>query len=243
MSNIYNAILRVYQKVGYILKTGHNSSQNYRYASESDLIEALRPAMIEEGLICFPYVIRGECNRITSKDKNVEVTKNHATYIYTFRIVHAESGTHIDIEAAGEGIGNDDKSSYKAATGAQKYALRQLFLIETGDDPDKDTISIRERQEAERLAKEEAEKEAQIQRFAENCFVEIPTLLENGERDWPNYTLALITLIKGAAFKEEIKTLYARNKEGLEFLSAADEKLRAQIAEISKRHVEHLETK
>ena len=37
--------------------------------------------------------------------------------------------------SSGEGSDTGDKASNKALTGAYKYALRQTFCIETGDDP------------------------------------------------------------------------------------------------------------
>jgi hypothetical protein len=50
---------------------------------------------------------------------------------------HVHSDTYIDIQTTGEGADSGDKSSNKAMTGGYKYALRQVFCIETGDDPDK----------------------------------------------------------------------------------------------------------
>ena len=44
-----------------------------------------------------------------------------------------------------------DKSANKAATGLLKYALRQTFLIETGDDPDAESSNGMERKEEDEL--------------------------------------------------------------------------------------------
>lgn len=52
------------------------------------------------------------------------------------RFTHAQSGTSIDSAATGEGFDSGDKSANKAMTGLYKYAMRQTFCIETGDDPD-----------------------------------------------------------------------------------------------------------
>jgi hypothetical protein len=57
-------------------------------------------------------------------------------YQGSVRFTHAPSDTHIDVFATGEGADSGDKSGNKASTGMLKYALRQTFLIETGDDPD-----------------------------------------------------------------------------------------------------------
>lgn len=233
--NISKAILTVYSKVGYVLKGGENKVQNYKYAGEADFIEALRPAMIEAGLISYPVGIRGECKNIAGDSANKP--KNHASYIYTFRIVHAESGEYIEVEAAGEGVGNDDKSSYKAATGAQKYALRQAFLIETGDDPDKDHVVVREEEEKQR--KQAVAAQAKIQAKAKvvsDNLIPIPQESEEtGERDWAAYTSQAITAIKKCTSIAELNAVRLANKEGFEFLDFSDEKLRKQITELSKQ--------
>ena len=62
----------------------------------------------------------------------------------TLRFSHAPSGTSIDVTAVGEGSDAGDKGANKAMTGLYKYALRQTFCIETGDDPDKFASEERE---------------------------------------------------------------------------------------------------
>ena len=57
-----------------------------------------------------------------------------------YRYTHAASGTFFDAAVIGSGADAGDKAFLKAMTSALKYALRQPFLIETGDDPD-DTSS------------------------------------------------------------------------------------------------------
>lgn len=215
---IATAILEVYNAVGYVQKSGRNSAQNYKFAGESDFIEALRPAMITAGLISYPVGIRGACNNITTDGK----PKNHAAYIYTFRVVHAESGEYIEVEAAGEGIGNDDKSSYKAATGAQKYALRQLFLIETGDDPDK---------EPKPEPKPKAKPKTPVD---EKLKLPAPTF-EDDNDVWAEYTLSLISAIKQAKNFDEFNAIRVANKEGMEMLTIIDTKLRGEVTICSQQ--------
>ena len=55
----------------------------------------------------------------------------------SFTLTHTTSDTSIRVAAIGEGMDSGDKGFPKAQTNALKYALRQSFLIETGDDPDK----------------------------------------------------------------------------------------------------------
>lgn len=129
-TNIFTAMLEVYKSTGYVQKTGKVAfgTTKYNYAGEADLIAALRPALIENGIICYP---------LSAKVQSFE--RNIVTAEYVFRFYHAPSNTFIDVEAIGQGADTQDKAAYKAATGAIKYALRQSFIIETGDDPDKDS--------------------------------------------------------------------------------------------------------
>lgn len=134
--HIYEALLAVYNKVGYVQKTGTNQAQNYKYAGEAAFIEALRPAMMENKIIVFPSGVKDKMALEIRKGDKVTINLN-ATYLYTF--VHVPTNTSIVTEVSGEGSDPLDKGSYKAMTGAYKYALRQTFMIETGNDPENDS--------------------------------------------------------------------------------------------------------
>ena len=75
---------------------------------------------------------------------------NRVLYPQTFRFIHTASGDYIDVPILGEASDVGDKASNKAMTAALKYALRQTFLIETGDDPDKHPSGEQERAEVEK---------------------------------------------------------------------------------------------
>ena len=137
--NIWEAFIGIMSEVGYVQKTGVNKAQNYKYAGEAQLIETLRPVMLKHGVFCVPgeaEVCKSDCvvTGAVGSEKKTYRTVIRYTFVYT----HASSGTHLQVQAIGEGVDTGDKAAYKAATGALKYALRQAFLIETGDDPEKD---------------------------------------------------------------------------------------------------------
>jgi len=134
-SSIYTAINEVMAKVGYVQKE-RVPGLNYSFAGESALIQALRPAMVEAGIIVSmdDYELLSTETYTTAKGAvmyNVKVMGK-------IRFTHAPSETSIVVMALGEGADSSDKATNKAMTGAFKYALRQTFMIETGDDPDKD---------------------------------------------------------------------------------------------------------
>lgn len=129
------ALHEVMSKVGYVQKKGRNEFHRYNYAGEGNLLEVLRPAMVDAGLLLIPNMKSlspideyGNCNVIieyTLAHKSGAVWPEKLTFF----------GTGNDKNSKG-GVG--DKGTYKAATGANKYLLFKLFQIETGDDPEKD---------------------------------------------------------------------------------------------------------
>lgn len=128
------AISWIMEQVGYVQKV-KAKELNYSFAGEADLIAALRPPMVTAHLIVFVSAIL-ELRQATYTTKSGTVM-NHATVhgLVTFR--HAPSGSDVVVQACGEGADVSDKAVNKAMTGMLKYALRQTFLIETGDDPDR----------------------------------------------------------------------------------------------------------
>lgn len=138
-AKITAALSEVMAKVGYVQKTGKNAFHNYKYAGEADLLEALRPAMVEAGLLLIPSV------------HNVSNIDDHGNVFVTmaYTLAHKDGDVWPD-KVFSVGCGNDlaksgkvgDKGAYKAITGANKYLLFKLFQIETGDDPEKTETAV-----------------------------------------------------------------------------------------------------
>lgn len=140
--NIEKALARVYALVGYVQKDTAPKLA-YSYAGEAALINAVRPHMTAEQ-ITMRVVAISDIRRDTYTTSHGAIM--HQTILHaTIRFTHAPSGTYVDCEAVGEGADSGDKSANKAMTGAYKYAIRQTFMIETGDDPDKTPSSEQER--------------------------------------------------------------------------------------------------
>lgn len=131
-AKIAQALHQVMSSVSYIQKTGKNQFHGYRYAGEADLLEKLRPAMLEAGLLLIPSI------------KGVSPIDEHGvtTVQMEYTLVHKDGDIWPNVIcAAGQGgdrnkNGVGDKGLYKAITGANKYLLFKLFQIETGDDPE-----------------------------------------------------------------------------------------------------------
>lgn len=152
--SIIKAIHQVMTKVEYVTKDKKNEFQKYKYASEAALIAALRPEILDAGLILVP-----------SGEELLPIDQWGVTHIVmTFTLAHIDGSVWPDkLKAFGAGSdrsskdkdGNftvGDKGTYKAITGGNKYFLRNLFQIETGDDPEKPTAK-------EKKEKEQADKD------------------------------------------------------------------------------------
>jgi hypothetical protein len=136
-AKIASAIHAVMQDVPYVQKTGKNEFHRYRYASEADLLDKLRPALIKHGLILIP----------SAQEASPADQYGNVTIRVEYTLIHKDGDVWPE-KIGAIGCGNDrskdgkvgDKGVYKALTGANKYLLFKLFQIETGDDPEQDAI-------------------------------------------------------------------------------------------------------
>lgn len=136
----WNAVMA---KVERVEKVASGGGLNYKYASESDIIEAIRPHMVAQGLMLAPSGIRERVHSTFLIGKN-KTEMSRTDVIVCYRLYHI-GGASIDIEVMGCGMDNTDKDPNKAMTGAKKYALLQAFLLSTGDDPDAEQPSDQSR--------------------------------------------------------------------------------------------------
>jgi hypothetical protein len=149
---IIRALNAVMQEVDYVQKTGENDFHKYTYASEADVLDKLRPAMVKHGLVLIPSI---------AQVSNVDAYGN-TTVMMNYTLAHT-SGAVWPEKIGAAGCGGDknrngvgDKGLYKAITGANKYLLFKLFQIETGDNEPEDPEGDRRR--AERMNDDAARK-------------------------------------------------------------------------------------
>jgi hypothetical protein len=140
---IYGALADVMARVGYVYKSGQTTfGDRYTYAGEADLIRALRPAMVQAGVIGpAPRVLSSEVVEHAPTRKGARQFRAEVLVEYVF--AHRDGST-FSVTVAGCGVDTGDKVVSKAMTNAYKYALRQTFCIETGDDPDRQSSAAQE---------------------------------------------------------------------------------------------------
>lgn len=128
------AVLAIMADVKYIKKTKENKQQGFKFASAEDIVHEIRQAALKHGV------------RMTmSYSDAVELEKGETksgSAMYRVRVkgtLKLSKGSEKDEQSHyGEGADFGDKATAKAETACLKQALRQTFMIETGDhDPDK----------------------------------------------------------------------------------------------------------
>ncbi len=135
LAPIIKAIHAVMAAVPFIGKTGKNAHAGWAYASEADVLAAIRPAMVANGLVLIPNVIKMEHEQYTTA-KNNQGTRAFVTVEHT--LAHISGAVWPEkVTAVGCAEDTQDKAVAQAGTSAQKYCLLRLFIVETGQDSDK----------------------------------------------------------------------------------------------------------
>jgi hypothetical protein len=123
---------QVMEAVTRVEKRGENTFHRYKYATESDLVEAVRGELTSRG-------IRTKFNVTSHQRVPKSAEKGFITDIMvTWSFVDVSTGDCESSDVPGCGEDSGDKGLYKALTGSEKYWLMKTFLIPTGDDPEKD---------------------------------------------------------------------------------------------------------
>jgi hypothetical protein len=130
-ANIATAIAMIMSEIGVVGEGGENKFQNYKYMSYKDMFRKLTPLMGKHGLAVIP----------TEKTKSLFDNDAVVMGTYQFTIIH-KSGEVWPFQPEWTGVsrardskgGFDDKALNKCATAAQKYFLKALFQIPSGED-------------------------------------------------------------------------------------------------------------
>ena len=129
-------IFNVMSEVGNVEKTGRNTAQNYDYAKETDVLDAVRPLLIKNKLLLLK--VSEEYKNTAAHPTRSGTGQTLTELCATYRWIDVETGHYLDTQQVSTGIDTGDKGSYKASTGGKKYNLLTNLFISTGDDPEAD---------------------------------------------------------------------------------------------------------
>jgi hypothetical protein len=138
-AGLFKKILAVLAATEAIEKTGYNSHQSYSYATENDLLDAIRNNLVKNNLMILTSSEYKHAERVVNKDKENLITIIETTHTFA----DTESGETFSVKSVGSGHDSLDKGAYKAITGAMKYFVSKNFMVATEDDPENDGVSPR----------------------------------------------------------------------------------------------------
>jgi hypothetical protein len=193
--NLRQKLGEVRRRIGYIQKRGYNERHDYNYVAAADIAGAVGDVLAELGVVVIPRLesITYEPHAPGRID-SVRVARVIMAYTFTDEI----SGEEVTAWVAGEGLDVGDKASYKAMTGALKYALLQSFLLATGDDPEDERADARTALGSERLIS--AEQVGELQGLIEQTGTEL-------ERVLAYYKLSALNEMSEAAYSRALELL------------------------------------
>lgn len=134
-ATLFKSVSEAMQAVERIPKNGFNTFHNYKFATEADVSDALRKELSSRDVAVFVSSRIVDVKEWqTPKGKPTLLTNVECTVTFGC----GKTGAQFSITACGTGDDSSDKGTYKAITGAVKYALLKTFLVPTGDDPEND---------------------------------------------------------------------------------------------------------
>lgn len=131
--SIFLKIANVMGELDRIPKSGYNKQFDYYYVTESDVVGAVRPLMAKYKLVMMPSLKKYKTETIQGKYNKMIMGTVEIEWI----VRDAESYEQVKFTMLGKGLDNLEKDIYKAITGNKKYALITLFMIDSGDDPER----------------------------------------------------------------------------------------------------------
>jgi hypothetical protein len=116
-------------ELNYVQKTTTKVNNMYTFVTHDAVSEAIHPLLVKHGIVMLSSVDRwGQDGNRTSADVTVS-------------FVNADNiSERIEVKTFGFGIDSQDKGPGKAISYACKYAVLKTFVLETGDDPERDSI-------------------------------------------------------------------------------------------------------
>ena len=126
--NIHQRLAQVMKAVSYVQKE-RKPDMKYSIVSHDAVTAKVRPALLEAGIVYYPV----RCDH--------QHSGNRAECSMTVRFVNIDAPEDFfDVPTFGYGIDPQDKGPGKAMSYAVKYALLKALGLETGDDPDTESV-------------------------------------------------------------------------------------------------------
>lgn len=128
--NVHQRLAAAMGEVDYIQKE-KKQGMNYTIVSHDAVTAKVRPVLLKNGIVYYPVRCEHSHNG------------NRAECSLSVRFVNIDNPSdYFDVPTFGYGIDTQDKGPGKAMSYAVKYALLKALGLETGDDPDTESVEF-----------------------------------------------------------------------------------------------------
>jgi hypothetical protein len=127
--NIHQRLHACMQAVDYIQKE-KKAGMQYSIVTHDAVTAKVRPVLVEHGVLYYPVAMTRSQN---GNRTEIDLTVRFANI--------DEPMDFIDVVACGYGVDTSDKGPGKAISYAVKYALLKALGLESGDDPDTESVA------------------------------------------------------------------------------------------------------
>lgn len=207
--NILQRIHAVMGEVDYVQKD-KKAGMNYTIVSHDVVTAKVRPILHKHGVVYYPVKVNAT--------QDGTRTQTHLTV----RFCNIdEPADFIDVESLGYGIDTQDKGPGKAISYAVKYALLKALGLETGDDPDHDSIEHQPKS-------------------PNSMHLPHPT---DSQQAWQDFGKAVVQAAQFAQTVPDLLKWMAENKEVFAGIKKASEKLHAYVRGSVEAHLNNLRDK
>ncbi len=144
---IYKKLHAIMAEAQYIHKDGKNTAGTggYTYATEAAIKNKLHGLFVKHGVVFSASAMNQQIREMGQSARGNTMWLTTLDFVYRFTDI--EDGSHVEGTMIGCGTDTQDKGAYKAITGALKYALTSTFIIPTGDDPENEDGSRKEKKQ------------------------------------------------------------------------------------------------
>ena len=140
--DVYAAINRTANAIGFVGKDQKNSYQNYNFRGIDDVYNVVGPALMNSGLVVLPTLLDHTVSNVQTSG-NKTTFQHFATVKYT--CVSTKDCTKTEVVVKGEAVDNSDKGLNKAMSAAYKLFAFQTFCIPlegTAGDTESESVEI-----------------------------------------------------------------------------------------------------
>ena len=138
--DVYAAINRTANAIGFVGKDQKNTYQNYNFRGIDDVYNVVGPALMKSDLVVLPTLLEHTVTNVQTSG-NKATFQHFATVKYT--CVSTKDCTRTEVIVKGESVDNSDKGLNKAMSAAYKLFAFQTFCIPLeGSSGDTESESI-----------------------------------------------------------------------------------------------------